>query len=212
MYRAEKVQTENGPTWMIERDSLTNNPTPSAGQQVVVSPNTISAEAIQELARAIVREAGSTHDPAEEAAERRQRQFIEGGREHWKAQSDFFKHMATASGAGLVAVVAVIQLFAVGRSYEILYVISALFFVFSAIMSLGFLFAASSRLVMFSWGDVPPKDEASEHLTTSFLRARSTVYFLFGGGLSVLVGGLTESALLDFLFQSALVILQFPPA
>ena len=30
MYRAEKFHTENGPTWMIERDSLTNNAPTSA--------------------------------------------------------------------------------------------------------------------------------------------------------------------------------------
>ena len=35
MYRAEKVPTENGPTWMIERDSLTTNAPTSAPQQGV---------------------------------------------------------------------------------------------------------------------------------------------------------------------------------
>jgi hypothetical protein len=33
MYSAEKVHTENWPTWMIERDSLINNAPTSASQQ-----------------------------------------------------------------------------------------------------------------------------------------------------------------------------------
>jgi hypothetical protein len=56
MYRAEKVHTENGPTWMIERDSLTDNAPTSARQQGVVGVGALQQEAIQELARAIVRE------------------------------------------------------------------------------------------------------------------------------------------------------------
>jgi hypothetical protein len=64
------------------------------------------SEALQKLARAIVRETGLVRDPVQEAAEKAHQQFIEGGREHWKAQVDFFKHMATTSGAALVAVAA----------------------------------------------------------------------------------------------------------
>jgi hypothetical protein len=67
IYRAEKVHTENGPTWMIERDSLTNKPPTSARQQGVGEVPAIQQEAIQELARAIVRESGIAQDPEQTA-------------------------------------------------------------------------------------------------------------------------------------------------
>ena len=63
VYDAEKVVTEHGPRWMIDRDSLTTNTLPSAPQQPVVRGQ---QEALQELARAIVREAGLRRDPKEE--------------------------------------------------------------------------------------------------------------------------------------------------
>jgi hypothetical protein len=63
MYRAEKVHTENGPTWLIERDSLITNAPTSARQQGVRGVPTPQQEALQELARAIVREAGLQEDP-----------------------------------------------------------------------------------------------------------------------------------------------------
>jgi hypothetical protein len=67
MYRAEKVHTENGPTWMIERDSLTDNAPTTAPQQIASGVPAAQQEAIQELARAIVREAGIARDPEQEA-------------------------------------------------------------------------------------------------------------------------------------------------
>src|SRR5215218_9010362 len=67
MYRAEKVHTENGPTWMIERDSLTDNAPTSAPQQPASGVPDAQQAAIQELARAIVREAGIAGDPEQEA-------------------------------------------------------------------------------------------------------------------------------------------------
>ena len=67
MYRAEKFQTENGPTWMIERDSLIDNTPTSARQQAVSGVPAAQQEAIQELARAIVREAGIAGNPEQEA-------------------------------------------------------------------------------------------------------------------------------------------------
>jgi hypothetical protein len=48
-------------------------------------------EIIQELAREIVKEAGLARDPEQGAAEKRRQEFIEGGREHGKAQVDFSK-------------------------------------------------------------------------------------------------------------------------
>jgi len=67
MYRAEKVLTENGPTWMIDRDSLTTNAPTSGPQQPVSGVPAIQQEALQELARQIVREAGIAQDPEREA-------------------------------------------------------------------------------------------------------------------------------------------------
>jgi hypothetical protein len=46
MYRAEKVHTENGPTWLIERDSLTTNAPTSASQQGVSRVPVLQQEAI----------------------------------------------------------------------------------------------------------------------------------------------------------------------
>jgi uncharacterized membrane protein SirB2 len=63
MYRAEKFHTENGPTWMIERDSLTTNAPTTARQQGVSGVPAAQQEAIQELARAIVKEARVSQDP-----------------------------------------------------------------------------------------------------------------------------------------------------
>jgi hypothetical protein len=107
LYRAEKVLTENGPTWMIDRNSLTNNAPTSASQQGVSGVPALRQEDLQELARQIAKEAGLSQDPEKEAAEQRRRAFIEGGREHWKAQVDFFKHMATISGASIAFVIGV---------------------------------------------------------------------------------------------------------
>jgi len=67
IYRAEKVLTENGPKWMIDRDSLTTNAPASARQQPVSGVPAGQQEAIQELARAIVREAGIAQEPEAQA-------------------------------------------------------------------------------------------------------------------------------------------------
>ena len=67
LYRAEKVHTENGPTWMIERASLTTSAPTSASQQGVSGVPVAQQETLRELAREIVREAGIAQDPEEEA-------------------------------------------------------------------------------------------------------------------------------------------------
>jgi hypothetical protein len=109
MYRAEKVHTENGPTWMIERDSLTNNAPTSARQQAVSGVPAAQQEALQELARAIraiVREAGLQPDPEDSEAKANLKFERERRLEFWKIQYDYFKHLMTlalASIAGLGA-------------------------------------------------------------------------------------------------------------
>ncbi len=66
MYSAEKVLTERGPTWMIDRDSLTTNVPTTAPQQPVDVVPLAQAEALQELARSIVREAAIVQNPEEQ--------------------------------------------------------------------------------------------------------------------------------------------------
>jgi hypothetical protein len=96
LYRAEKFQTENGPTWMIERDSLIDNTPTSARQQAVSGVSAMQQEAIQELARAIVREAGLQRDPE-----------IERVREDIHGKLETLKHISTLDGATVVALLLV---------------------------------------------------------------------------------------------------------
>jgi hypothetical protein len=176
---------------MIERDSLVNNPTPSTGQQVVALPNTIPAEHIQELARAIVRETGLVRDPAQEAAEIDQQRFIEGGREHWKAQVNFFQHIATASGAGVVGVTAVIGFMKIDSNLTtITLIVSMLSFLLASSEALFFLYLASSLLARFSWGDVPTREEAPKALTSDYYWERTGAFALFFWGVGSLAAAI----------------------
>jgi hypothetical protein len=181
MYRAEKVHTENGPTWMIERDSLTTNAPTSASQQGVSGVPLLQQEALQELAKAIVREAGLQSDP--------DKWLIEGGREFWKAQVDFFKHMSTVSAATIVAVPAVARvIFPAPEAAWLLY-ISVGLLLLGALVSIGSLLDASDRLAIFSWGRVPTSQDEQERkfisqwLGDNFRNARNGAYLLFWGGV-----------------------------
>jgi hypothetical protein len=101
IYHAEKVHTENGLTWMIERDSLTNKTPTIARQQGVGGVPAIQQEALQELARAIVMESGIAQDPEREVR-----------LENDKARADLFRTMAflnTALLAGTAGTVAFLQ-------------------------------------------------------------------------------------------------------
>jgi excisionase family DNA binding protein len=75
-YRADMVQTERGPTYLIERDSLlanlTTNTIPSASQEIV-SPQAM--EFVQELLRPFVSRLGEVRE--ELGAERARRQLAE---------------------------------------------------------------------------------------------------------------------------------------
>jgi hypothetical protein len=64
IYPAEKIHTERGETWVLNRDSLTTNTPASNSQQLV---GRVPQEALQILAREIVKEAGLQRDPAQEA-------------------------------------------------------------------------------------------------------------------------------------------------
>jgi len=75
-YRAEMVQTERGPTYLIERHSLLTNLTTntlSSASQEVVSPQAM--EFVQELLRPFVSELGEVRE--ELGAERARRQMAE---------------------------------------------------------------------------------------------------------------------------------------
>ncbi len=75
-YRAEMVQTERGPTYLIERESLltnlTTNTLSSASQELVSPP---AMEFVQELLRPFVRELGEVRE--ELGAERARRELAE---------------------------------------------------------------------------------------------------------------------------------------
>src|SRR3712207_1592867 len=72
IYRAEKVLTERGPTWMIDRDSLTTN-TPTNDSQQLVSQR--SMDFAQELIRPFVNELGEVREQL--GAERARREQAE---------------------------------------------------------------------------------------------------------------------------------------
>jgi excisionase family DNA binding protein len=75
-YRAELVQTERGPTYLIERESLLTNLTTntlSSASQEVVNPQAM--EFVQELLRPFVSELGAVRE--ELGAERARRQMAE---------------------------------------------------------------------------------------------------------------------------------------
>src|SRR5215210_8060015 len=75
-YRAEMVQTERGPTYLIERESLLTNLTTntlSSASQEVVSPQAM--EFVQELLRPFVSELGEVRE--ELGVERTRRQMAE---------------------------------------------------------------------------------------------------------------------------------------
>src|SRR5687768_12988803 len=102
MYRAEQIHTENGPTWMIERDSLTTNAPTSARQQAVSGVPAVQQAALQELARQIVKEAGLVPDPEAEAAKieaeaesKLKEDLMDAYTRHTQAYLDFLKHMTT---------------------------------------------------------------------------------------------------------------------
>src|SRR5215211_4064795 len=88
--QAEKIITKRAPTWMIDRNSLTNN-TPPGGSQQVVSRD--AELALQELLPKIVnqleeyREAAGTREKRDRLAQ----SYLE----FWKATSNFYRHLMT---------------------------------------------------------------------------------------------------------------------
>jgi hypothetical protein len=87
-YKAEKVVTGRGPTWMIERNSLVTNTPPSTSQQAPLQrkpgAELQATELVQELLRPFVEDLGRVRE--ELGAERVRREQAEREREELRRQ------------------------------------------------------------------------------------------------------------------------------
>jgi hypothetical protein len=90
LYDAEKVATEHGLTWMIDRDSLVNNPLPRDSQRApsqMVNPEAATPiEVVQDLLRPFVEDLGRVRE--ELGAERVRREQAERERDELAARLD----------------------------------------------------------------------------------------------------------------------------
>ncbi len=90
VYAAEKVSTEHGFTWMIDRDSLVNTPLPRASQatpsQTVNLEGPQPLEVVQELLRPFVEDLGRVRE--ELGAERVRREQAEKARSEAERERD----------------------------------------------------------------------------------------------------------------------------
>ena len=88
MYEAEKVFTENGQTWMIDRDSILNNPLPKASQQPPSQLRSQSdlqaAQLVQDVIRPFVEDLGRARE--ELGTERVRREQAEQERDRLAAE------------------------------------------------------------------------------------------------------------------------------
>lgn len=152
-------------------------------------------ETIKVLAREIVREAGLARD-SEEATEKRRREFIEGGREYWKAQVDFFRQMTTISAASIaVTVTLYATLLPKASSDTLLWFFVVIDFLgLSLVLSARSLLWTSSRFEPFLWGDMVadaeqiPESPSDIHLRHIRLRSKSFAYLFYGIGVFGFVG------------------------
>jgi len=105
LYDAEKVFTENGFTWMGDRDSLINPPLPEASQQrssqAVNSEVTTPMELVQDLLKPFVEDLGRVRE--ELGVERFRREQAERERDELAARLQALTETATEepSGAGV---------------------------------------------------------------------------------------------------------------
>ncbi len=107
-YRAEKVVTERGPTWMIDRDSLTTN-TPTNDSQQLVSQRAI--DFAQELIRPFVTELGEVREQL--GAERARREQAERERDELRRELEQLPTRARPWWVlGLLVIVVVVTLIA----------------------------------------------------------------------------------------------------
>ncbi len=108
IYRAEKVLTERGSTWMIDRDSLTTN-TPTNDSQQLVSQR--SMDFAQELIRPFVNELGEVREQL--GAERARREQAERERDELRRELEQLPKRARPWWVlGLLVIVVVVTLVA----------------------------------------------------------------------------------------------------
>jgi hypothetical protein len=164
LYSAEKVLTENGPTWMIDRASLTTNAPTSATQQPVSEVPALQQVDIQELARQIVKDAGLQKDPVREAVEKERDRFVEGGIENYKALATYSHNMATLSGATLVAVTVVTKTLLPNAKPAWMLVAALGLLFFAMMLSSINLYVATAYLRRISFGDIPADADELDRL------------------------------------------------
>jgi excisionase family DNA binding protein len=106
-YEAEKVLTKNGLTWLITRESLSNNTltnTLTRGSRGVTGrvQDTDLAHVLTDLVRSTQElQAASTENG-------RRDRLLHGATEYWKAQYDYHKHISTISLASTAAFIALL--------------------------------------------------------------------------------------------------------
>jgi len=131
---------------MIDRDSLTTNTPPSARQQAVSVVPALQQAALQEMAKAIVKEAGLVPDPEAEAEKQRIEDLMDAYKRHTQAYLDALKHLTTLSGASILAAVAIIGAFFKDSPISLLLYLSLGMMAWAMIRA-GFIFARASRWV-----------------------------------------------------------------
>lgn len=103
VYDAEKVATEHGLTWMIDHDSLVNNPLPKGSQQTpsqVVNPQDVTPlEIVQDLLRPFVEDLGRVRE--ELGAERVLREQAERERDELAARLEALTEKRDATETAL---------------------------------------------------------------------------------------------------------------
>src|SRR5215210_1598651 len=102
VYDAEKVSTENGFTWMIDYNSLINNPLSRASQhppsQIVNSAAATPMEVVQDLLRPFVEDLGKTRE--ELGAERVRREQAEQERDELHRQLEALQEARGGAESG----------------------------------------------------------------------------------------------------------------
>ena len=102
VYEAEKVVTENGQTWMIERNSLLNNPLPKGSQQTPLQrqpqAEVQTTEIVRELLRPFVEDLGRVRE--ELGAERVRREQAERERDELVARLDALTEAPSGQESG----------------------------------------------------------------------------------------------------------------
>jgi hypothetical protein len=152
---------------------------------------------LQELARAIVREAGLARDPEREAAEKRFEDMLETYRSHNQSVFEFLKHMMTLSSATIVAVITVSGALFSGAEYlwTIYYSLGLLAFSLSASL---FSFSYSTRMIRgvpgsWNWRALPEEElqEKAKLVTRRRAQLANAVVYPWFFGLLFFAWGFT---------------------